>query len=425
MLQPIIGFAGMSHLGVNTAAATAERGFDTLCYDMDESLIQKLNKQELLIIEPGLPELFSKNILANRLKFSDNVRQLYDCDIVYISSDVPTDDKGVSDLSTIHVLIQKVSENLNPNAILVILCQVPPGFTRTLQKFIPLAHLYYQVETLIFGKAVDRALFPERFIIGCADPNIELNKSFKNLLCAFDCPILTMKYESAELAKISINSYLVANISVANMLSEICEKMGANWSEIVPALRLDKRIGSYSYIIPGLGIAGGNLERDMTTILRLSEQYGTDNGIVKSWLYNSQYRKDWVLNILHQKVFSHHMHPILAILGLTYKENTNSIKNSPSLALLEYLKTYTLQVYDPAVQCAILPLEMNKSSVEEAIRDADVLIIMTPWDEFKKLTPSALKKHMSGKIIIDPYRVLEENIFKTDFEYLTLGAARC
>src|SRR3990167_4042967 len=222
MLQPIIGFAGMSHLGVNTAAATAERGFDTLCYDMDESLIQKLNEQELLIIEPGLPELFSKNILANRLKFSDNVRQLYDCDIVYISSDVPTDDKGVSDLSTIHVLIQKVSENLNPNAILVILCQVPPGFTRTLQKFIPLAHLYYQVETLIFGKAVDRALFPERFIIGCADPNIELNKSFKNLLCAFDCPILTMKYESAELAKISINSYLVANISVANMLSEIC-----------------------------------------------------------------------------------------------------------------------------------------------------------------------------------------------------------
>src|SRR3990167_2050085 len=282
-MLPIVGFAGMSHLGINTAVATAERGFNAICFDTDISLIKKLQKKKLPLVEPDLLPLFIKNTLANRLQFSENVNSLYDCDIVYISSDVTTDVEGKSDLATVKSLIELVCNNINPKAILII------------------------------------------------------------------------NYESAELAKISINCCLVANISVANMLSEICEKIGANWSEIIPALRLDKRIGPYSYITPGLGIAGGNLERDLTTVLNLAEEHGTDNNIVKSWLGNSRYRKDWVLKILHQSILARIPNPSIAVLGLTYKENTNSTKNSPALALLESLKTYNIQSYDPTIKVPIVP----------------------------------------------------------------------
>src|SRR3970282_1279053 len=153
---------------------------------------------------------------------------------------------------------------------IVVLAQVPPAFTRGKQR--PGRLLYYQVETLIFGRAVERALQPERYIVGCADPALPLPPAYQGFLQAHGCPILPMRYESAELAKISINMFLVASVSTANTLAELCEKTGAEWSEIVPALKLDKRIGPHSYLAPGLGIAGGNLERDLATVCRFADE---------------------------------------------------------------------------------------------------------------------------------------------------------
>src|SRR5262249_61279085 len=129
---------------------------------------------------------------------------------------------------------------------------------------------YYQGKTLVFGQAVERALKPERPIVGCAEPAAPLEARFRTVLSAFGCPILPMRYESAELAKISINCCLVASVTVANTLAQVCEKIGADWGEIAPALKLDRRIGAYAYLAPGLGIAGGNLERDLATVQRLS-----------------------------------------------------------------------------------------------------------------------------------------------------------
>ena len=180
------------------------------------------------------------------------------------------------------------------------LCQVPPGFTRRL----PLdpARLFYQVETLVFGRAVERATKPERFIVGCADPARPLPEAYATLLGAFDCPILPMRYESAELAKIAINCCLVASVSVANTLADLSERIGADWHEIAPALRLDRRIGPYSYLAPGLGIAGGNLERDLATVLRLSEATGSEASVIAAFINNSRSRRDWVLRLIHREV---------------------------------------------------------------------------------------------------------------------------
>lgn len=422
MSPAVVGFAGMTHLGLNSAVAAAEREFSVVGYDPLQTVIDTLNAGKLPVVEPGLPELYKKN--KGRLKFTNDPRELRMCDIVYLSADVPTDEKGRSDLSDINVLIENVFSNLSDDATFVILCQVPPGFTRKLK--CPRSRLYYQVETLIFGRAVERALNPERFIIGCDDPKKLLPRPYARFLEAFRCPIVPMRYESAELAKIAINCCLVASITVSNTLSELSERIGADWSEIVPALRLDKRIGSNAYLTPGLGLSGGNLERDLMTIIKISESMGTEASLIKSCINNSNYRRDWVLRTLYAEVLSVNSKCLLGILGLAYKENTHSTKNSPSLALIEHLKFCSLSVYDPAVSSSVVNhpnLKESKSALEVAT-GVNALLIMTPWEEFKTIKPEDLARKMSGKIIIDPFRVLNgEECVAAGLDYFCLGSS--
>jgi len=406
MKKPVIGFAGMTHLGLNSAAAAAARGFKVVGYHPG---------RRPTIVEPGLDEALRKH--AKRLQFTASLEALSRCDLVYMATDVPTDDTGKSDLAPIRDLIAATQKVLGRKALLVILCQVPPGFTRSLD-FAP-GRLYYQVETLVFGRALDRALNPERFIVGCADPAKRLPTSFKTFLEAFRCPILPMRYESAELAKIAINCYLVSSISVANTLAELCEGIGADWSEIVPALKLDKRIGQHSYLAPGLGIAGGNLERDLATVIRFSEEKGTDASVVKAWVSNSRHRRDWAARTIQRVLLGTNPRATLAVWGLAYKENTHSTKNSPSLATIAQLGDATLRLHDPVVT-----MEPTFESPLEAARGADALMILTPWPQYREIACAAIAKAMRGRIVLDPYAVLDPaKAKKAGLQVHTLGRA--
>jgi UDPglucose 6-dehydrogenase len=419
MHSPIIGYAGLTHLGLNSAAASADKGFHVVGFHGDAAYVSAINEGQLPITEPGLDDLVKKN--RERLTFSDDVNSLSQCDIVYISVDVPTDDKGNSDLTSIKNMITASEAIMRPDALLIVLCQVPPGFTRELSR--PPERLYYQVETLIFGRAVERATLPERFIIGCDNPDQDIDSRLEKYLRSFNCPLLPMRYESAELAKISINMCLVASVSVANTMAEICENVGADWSEIVPSLKLDKRIGEFSYLKPGLGIAGGNLERDLNTIIQLSETHQTDGGVVVAWIENSAYRKEWAWRTLKEKVLSSNPNARIGVLGLAYKENTHSTKNSPSLALLSHLDGLKVCVHDPVVSSdeAGIPV-LSSSNAEDVAAAADVLAIMTPWPEYADLNLDKVSSLMSGRIIIDPYAVLDrQRVQQTGLEYFTLG----
>jgi UDPglucose 6-dehydrogenase len=419
--SPVVGFAGLTHLGLVSAVATASKGFRVVGYDADESRVRAIAAGRLPVSEPDLDELAHRH--ASQLSYSDKVRALRACDVVYIATDVPTGDRGQSDLSAISALIDTVIPALGPRALLCILCQVPPGFTRRLP-FDP-ARRFYQVETLVFGRAVERATKPERFIVGCADPARALPDAYAALLGAFECPILPMRYESAELAKIAINCCLVASVSVANTLADLAERIGADWHEIAPALRLDRRIGPYSYLAPGLGIAGGNLERDLATVLRLSEASGSEASVIAAFVNNSRSRRDWVLRLIHREVLPRKPAPTLAILGLSYKENTHSTKNSPSLALIEHLQAWPIRVYDPVVpaQAVNHPALTASATALEAARGSDALLIMTPWPEFRALVPAELADVMSGRTIIDPFRVFEPAAVRAaGLSYFSLGA---
>jgi UDPglucose 6-dehydrogenase len=418
---PTVGFAGMTHLGLVSASAVAGKTFPVICYDPDAALIKRLTAGDLPVSEPGLDDLVRAN--SQRQSFTSDVALLRRCDVVYIASDVPTDDAGQSDLSGIRKLIDTVAEVLGPGAVLVILCQVPPGFTRALVAP-PSERRYYHVETLVFGRAVERATRPERYIIGCADPAKPLDPRFRAVLQAFDCPILQMRYESAELAKISINMCLVASIGVANMLAELCEGIGAVWSEIVPALKLDRRIGAHSYLAPGLGIAGGNLERDLATVERLAAAHNTDAGIVRAWLANSRRRRGWAARTIRSALLDAKPDAVIAVWGLAYKENTHSVKNSPSLATIAQLPGTKLRLHDPLVPASAAghATAPGFATPLEAVAGADALMILTPWPEYHKIAPDEIARQLKGRIVLDPYAVLDaEAAAAAGLRYYTLG----
>lgn len=417
----VIGFAGMTHLGLVSGISASEKGFSIVCYDGDRTRIASIRSGKLPVSEPRLEEIARAN--QARLKFTDTAADLSACDVVYVAPDVPTDDRGTSDLGPINSLLEEVFAAARPDATFVVLSQVPPGFTRGKQR--PGRILYYQVETLVFGRAVQRALEPERTIIGAADPSRPLPPAYRAFLEAHGCPVLPMRYESAELAKISINLFLVASVTTANTLAGVCENIGADWSEIVPALRLDRRIGQHAYINAGLGISGGNLERDLGTILRLSREHGSDADLVRAFLANSGLRKDWPLRTLHEAVLSRVPSPTIAVLGLAYKEDTHSTKNSPAIALIRALGPWPIRVYDPVVKADAVPHARSAfaSSALDAAKGADALAIMTPWAEFRNLACDRLASAMRGRIVVDPYRLLDASAAKrAGLEVHRLGA---
>uniref|UniRef100_Q07RH1 UDP-glucose 6-dehydrogenase n=1 Tax=Rhodopseudomonas palustris (strain BisA53) TaxID=316055 RepID=Q07RH1_RHOP5 len=417
----VVGFAGMTHLGLVSAAGVASKGFRTVGYDANTQLVAELKAGQLPVFEPGLDDLVRDK--GERLSFTSAVGDLGPCDVVYVAPDIPTDADGRSDVAVIHALIERIVPALNPSAVLVVLSQVEPGFTRALQAP-ALRQRYYQVETLVFGRAVERTTQPERYIVGCADPRAPLSPHLATVLRAFDCPVLPMRYESAELAKIAINFCLVSSVSVANTLAEVCEAIGADWSEIVPALKLDRRIGAYSYLKPGLGIAGGNLERDLATVERIAEAKGTDARVVQAWKANSRHRRDWAARTIKQVVLDAHPDATLAIWGLAYKENTHSIKNSPSLATIDQLPDIPLRLHDPMVEAGVVGRVKAQGFAREldALDGANALMILTPWPQYAKIAPGDIAARLKGKVVLDPYAVLDADAAAAaGLAYYTLG----
>ena len=373
------------------------------------------------MVEPELDALVADH--GERLRFTDDVTALRDCDLVFVARDVPTDDHGQSDLEPIRALIGDIEGALSQTSVLTILCQVPPGFTRSLDRAGD--RLCYLVETLIFGDAVQRTLAPERFIVGLDNPGDGVPAALSDYLEAYGCPVLPMRYESAELAKISINLYLAASVSTTNSIAEICERVGAEWSEIAPALRLDRRIGPHAYLGPGLGIAGGNIERDMASAIGLASRHGTDARVIESYVANSAYRKDWPLRTLSQAVLSRMENPRIAVLGLAYKAGSDSVKNSPALVLLDALQGCDVAAWDPVV-----PVDRTwhhgltqLDSALAAVSGADAVVVMTPWDEFRALVPDMLAREMRGDVLVDPYRILDaEAALAAGLSYHGLGS---
>ncbi len=420
----MIGFIGLSHLGIVSSIAAADQGFNVIGYDASPNLVANLNSGDFPIYEEGLKEIWSKP--KGSIRFTDRLSDLQEARLVYFALDVPTNAQNESSLQAVESLIKEVVPQLSPEATLVILSQVSPGFTRRIKKELNLKpnRMFYQVETLVFGIAVDRATNPERLIVGCESPEQALPELFSKLLTSFNCPIMPMRLESAELAKISINCFLASSVVTSNVLAELCGKLGGDWQEIVPALKLDKRIGPYAYLQPGLGLAGGNIERDLVSVVKGGAENSTWTLPVQEWLKDSKYRCQYVLRSLHDSEVLSSPDAKIGFWGLAYKINTHSLKNAPSLELLEVLKQVDVQIYEPVAKLSenADPKHHHVSSAEAACDGADAIVVFTPYDIFSKMDAKLIALKMRTKVVIDPFRILNHKKWiEAGFKVFTLG----
>ena len=401
MTELTVGFAGMTHLGTCSSIAASINGNNIVAFDFNDNLIEERIAGKFDKAEPGIEE-FLFNLPTNFL-LSKRVSDLKKCDLIFISVDTPVDTNGSVDTKLVEDYYLEVAKIADPSVPIIILSQVRPGFTRTISQ--GRDEVYYQMETLIFGLGLERALKPERFVIGQIDETKKFNLKYENFLSQSDCQILRMNLESAELTKLSANFFLASTITATNTLAALSAKLGANWNQIGDALKLDRRIGPHAYLNAGLGIGGSNIIRDLIGVQEMSNLHATESSIVAAMLTNSRFSQNWVLQQLNE-IIPLIESPRIGILGLSYKKNTSSTIGSSGLRVAEiYSKLFNVLVYDPAVKQVPTLKESSlwANSAEQVISASNILIISTDWDEFKS---DEIKKNILNsniQYLVDPF----------------------
>ncbi len=423
-----IGVVGLSHLGVTVSGGLASLGFNVLGVDSVEATVSRLRDGDCLYPEPLLPELFRTH--ASSMKFTLDFSQLASCDTVIFAEDTIITEENEMDLHRVHALIDAMIPHVKNGCSILFKSQVPVGFTRALLKKIHEARpnlsfsLYYWVDVLVVGDAVARFLHPGRITIGYEHtPPEPISDAVLRLLQAFDCPVLSMNYESAEITKSAMNVYLATTVTFANAISDLCEVSGADMKDVITALRLDKRVGPSAYIQPGLGFSGGHLERDLVALTRLAKSHEVPNALIDLIQEESANRYSWLKEKIESLIFAKNSSPRIAIWGLSYKKNTDSLHGAPSLKVIrDFAERAKLTAYDPAAK---LPSGLDVTVVfdrYEALKDAEALLILSNWDEFADLDVSTLKKAMKTPLIIDPLGVLGQVVLAdSGVQYITMG----
>lgn len=401
-----IGFAGMSHLGLVMSSVMAERADKVVCFDINRDSPDLEN-----IYEPGLSELIATN--GDKQQFTNKASALGDCELVYVTADVSdhSDLKGVLSYCSI------VFNHIRDDVPVVIVSQVPPGFTRKQADSWKSNPVFYQIDTLVFGKAVEVARSPERYVIGCMDFDKPLPEPLSTLHKGIAKPVFQTTYEAAEITKMAVNAYLATSITLANYLAFVCSCSNANWADVEVLMKSDPRIGVNAYLSAGLGIGGGHMMRDVIG-LNLD---GIDSSILTAVrMDNAAHKNDWLFDTWKRFRDTKER---AAIWGLAYKPGTNSIVDSPGVSFAEYLMRFgknLFKVHDPIVRTDRFT---QCDDPLEAAKGAQILFITCPWDHYRHITLSEIKAVMADDpVIVDPYRVYELYDARTlGFTYETLG----
>ncbi len=429
--ENITGFVGLTHLGLVSSICWASRFPSAIAVDPDAGIINKLASGELPIEEPKLSDLFAKS--RKSIRFTTDFSLLSRCSTVFITQDIKTDENNQSDYGSFYDLVEKTIPHLCQGTKIVVMSQVSVGTCNKLKNYIKEGRpdldfeLVYMVETLIIGNAVDRFLQPERIILGTGSgTGLDEYADFKDRLKGFGAPLVIMKYESAELTKLAINFYLFNSVSYANTVADLCEAYGADMNEIIPALRLDKRIGLHAYIKPSLGVTGGNLERDMMSLSKLEEDKNLNSDLIAVLVNLNITRYKWVEKKLREYLFSNVKKPRICIWGLAYKRDVTSLKNSIALKIIDEMSDeVTISAYDPLVKSTGSSKDVDIAQDRyAALKGAHCLIVLTDPDEFKALDVKKLKKLMEYPLIIDCVNLYSSCIEELkDFIYLAVGRA--
>jgi len=424
---------GLWHLGSVTAACVAEH-FDTVGCDPDSNVVQRLAEGDPPLFEPGLAELVAKGLRSGRLRFSTDVAEAVGhADVIWVTFDTPVNSDDVADVPYVERQVESIFPHLRDGSTLLISSQIPVGCTRKLQ------HVYqshYPSRTVTFacspenlrlGKALIVFQQPERIVVGTSEERSR--ETLHTLLSPFSSNIEWMGIESAEMTKHALNAFMATSVCFANEIASICEQVGADAKEVERGLKTDSRIGPGAYLSPGSAFAGGTLARDVSFLHDIGKAKGLMLPLVASIRPSNEHHKQWHRRKLHEALGSV-SNKTIAVLGLTYKPGTDTLRRSSSLELASWLTENgaTVNGYDPAI--VKLPSDVDCdlrvcASVDAALNGSDAAVIATAWPEFRQITADQLVSNMRNAIVLDSARVLGSVVSRDErVRYMAVGAGK-
>ncbi len=427
---------GTGYVGLVSGACMADFGHKVTCVDINEDRINRLREGGIPFYEPGLDRLVLKNVGEDRLFFTTSLAEgMREADVIFIAVQTPMSESGEADLQYVMKVGEQIGELLDSFKVIVTKSTVPVGTNRDLRKIIQ-SHLNHDAsfamasnpEFLREGSSIEDFMRPDRVVIGVEDEKAEeLLREIYRPLFLLDTPIVKTGIETAELIKYASNSFLAVKISFINEMAALAEAVGADVSHVAKAMGLDKRIGP-KFLHAGLGFGGSCLPKDTNAIVHIAQSAGTDMSIVRSAIavnanlpVNAIDKAERMVGDLEGKT--------VALLGLAFKPNTDDIRSSATLPLVQGLKAKNcvIKVHDPAAMenfKLFHPELVYTESPYEACKDADIAILVTEWNQYRQLDFNWLKESMAGNAFLDCRNVYDRPYLeKFGFKYDCFGRA--
>ena len=433
-----ITMLGTGYVGLVSGTCFSEFGFDVCCVDKDKDKINNLKNDIIPIYEPGLQNLVKKNKNSGRLSFSNDIDQnIKKADIVFIAVGTPSRrGDGHADLTYVYEAAEKIAKNLDGYTVIVNKSTVPVGTGAEVKNIIKkinpnaLFDVVSNPEFLREGNAIEDFMRPDRVVVGIETEKAkQLMSIIYKPLYLIETPILFTDLNTAELIKYSANAFLAVKISYINQISDLCEKVGADVHDVAKGIGLDKRIGS-KFLHPGPGYGGSCFPKDTLALVQTAKEYDSNLSIVETVIqYNKQRKSDMADKII--EAFNNNcQNKKISILGLSFKPETDDMRDSPSLDIIPILKEkgFVISVFDPVAMDEAKKLLKNiefSNNIEECLQESDGLVILTEWNEFRGLSATRLKKVMKGNILIDLRNSLNPDSFKkSGFNLIQLGRTK-
>ena len=433
-----ITMLGTGYVGLVSGTCFSEFGFDVCCVDKDKDKINNLKNDIIPIYEPGLQNLVKKNKNSGRLSFSNDIDQnIKKADIVFIAVGTPSRrGDGHADLTYVYEAAEKIAKNLDGYTVIVNKSTVPVGTGAEVKNIIKkinpdaLFDVVSNPEFLREGNAIEDFMRPDRVVVGIETEKAkQLMSIIYKPLYLIETPILFTDLNTAELIKYSANAFLAVKISYINQMSDLCEKVGADVHDVAKGIGLDKRIGS-KFLHPGPGYGGSCFPKDTIALVQTAKEYDSNLSIVETVVQYNKQRKYNMADKIIEAFNNNCQNKKISILGLSFKPETDDMRDSPSLDIIPILKEkgFDISVFDPVAMDEAKKLLKNiefSNNIEECLQDSDGLVILTEWNEFRGLSATRLKKVMKGNILIDLRNSLNPDSFqKSGFNLIQLGRTK-
>lgn len=429
-----IGVIGTGYVGLVTGACFSEFGVNVICVDRDRVKINALNKGEMPFYEPGLEEIVKRNVSEGRIRFSTRIRDAVESSlVVFIAVGTPPRGDGSADLDYVEEVAKEIAGHLDSYKVIVTKSTVPVGTGRKIKGWIEKSlkcnsgfDIVSNPEFLREGSAIEDFMRPDRVVIGAESHQaVAIMKALYRPLYLIETPFVITDLETAELIKYSSNSFLAVKISFINEIANLCDTVGADIHVVSKAMGLDRRIGP-KFLHPGPGYGGSCFPKDTMALLHLAKEHGVVLGVVDAAVGANERQREIVVKRIGEVLGALEGRRV-GILGLSFKPNTNDIREAPSIHIIGSLlkEGVSVMAYDPVASAgmkAVFPRVQYMSNAYEAAKGTDAVILITEWNQFRNLDLNRIKAGMREPNFFDLRNVYEPvRMRELGFNYYCVG----